>query len=158
LLGLLVLLAACAGLAAGCGGSGGGNGDGTTGGSTTTAVSMTKQEVAAAITKICTKGKKRIAKIPFSLGSAGSAANSGQDVADVESDMIDEFKKVQAPDEIKGEVDDFVSKAETARDKLEALVSAAIRTDVESIKSLTAEVASAGADVHDAAKSFGATC
>jgi hypothetical protein len=143
-----VLILAVAAASAGCGGSGG----------TTPKSSMTKQQFAAKITEICTDGNKKIAKTNFLLGSAGSVANSGQAVADIESGMIDKFKSLQPPDEIKSQADDFISKAETSRDKLTELVHVAKNFDAENVAKLTPGVASAKQDVHDSAKSFGATC
>lgn len=143
-----MLILAVAAASAGCGGSGG----------ATTTSSMTKDQFAAKITEICAKGNKKIAKIGFALGSAGSVANSGQAVADVESGLIDEFKSIQPPDEIESQVDDFISKAETSRDKLTELVHVAKNFDAENVAKLTPGVASAEQDVHTAAKSFGATC
>jgi hypothetical protein len=150
----LVLTLAFAGASAGCGGGG----DSSGGGTTTAKPSMTKEQFAAKITAICTKGKKKIAKVGFELGSAGSAANSGQEVADLEGDMIDEFKKLQPPDEIKSQAEDFISKTEAARDKLEELVHAAINRQAENVAAATPQVASAGRAAHDAANSFGASC
>ena len=120
--------------------------------------SMTKQQFAAKITEICTKGKKKIAKVGLVLGSTGSVANSGQAVADLEREQIDKFKSLQPPEEIKTQVEDFISKAETSLDKLEALVRAAKNFQADNVEELTSEVIAAGQAVHTAAKSFGATC
>lgn len=152
-----ILILALAAAAAGCGRSGA-SGGGSTGGGTTTVSSMTKQQFAAKITEICTKGKKKIAKVGLVLGSTGSVANNGQAVADLEGDQIDKFKSLQPPEEIKTEVEDFISKAETSLDKLEALVRAAKNFQADNVEELTPEVMAAGQAVHTAAKSFGATC
>jgi 3-oxoacyl-ACP reductase-like protein len=151
----LVLVLASAAVAAGCGGSGGSGG----GGGTTTAPSTpaTKQ-FAAKVTQMCAASKKKIAKVDLSIGSMGSVSNSGQEVADLEGDLVEELQTLQPPDEIKSQFDDFVSKVDTARNKLADLVHAAKNFQADNVKKLTPEVTSAGADVHFAAKSFGASC
>lgn len=149
-----VLVLALAASSAACGGSGGNsNGD-----TTTSKPSLTKQQFAAKVTQICANGKKKIAKIGFALGSMGSAANSGQAVADIEREMVAKFETLQPPDEIKSQADDFISKADTARAKLEQLVHAAKNLQAENVEQMTPEVASARREVHAAAKSLGATC
>lgn len=154
-----VVALALAAAAAGCGGGGGDTGGGgTTSSVTTTASSMTKQEFAAKITDICTKGKRKLVNTGFALGSAGSAANTGQAAAEVESDMVEKFRDVQPPEEIKPQVDDFISKAETARDKLKELVHAAINFQGDIVAEVTPEVVAANQEVHAAAKAFGASC
>jgi hypothetical protein len=147
----VILVLALAAAAAGCGGSGGGGG-------TTTTPSMTKQQFAAKITEICAKGQKKIAKVGLAIGSTGSLANSGQEVADLELEQINKFKRLQPPEEIKSQVEDFISKAETSFDKLEALVQAAKNFQAENVEKLTPEAVAAGQAVHTAAKTFGATC
>lgn len=154
-----VLVLAVAAAAAGCGGSGGASGGGgTTSGGTTTPSSATTKQFAAKVTQMCTKSKKKIAKVGLALGSAGSVSNSGQEVADLEGDLIEELHTLQPPDEIKSQFDDFTSKVETARDRLASLVHAAKNFQTDNIRKLTPEVRAAGADVHYAAQSFGATC
>jgi hypothetical protein len=147
---LLVLVVGTALLVAGCGGGGGGGG-------TTT---LSKDDFAARITKVCTEGRQKIANLGISLSSISGIAKAGDKAVDLENEQIDKFKslKAQAPDEIQAEVDDFIAKAETSRDKLTELVDAAKEGDATKAASVAPEVTSTGQAVHDAAKSFGATC
>jgi hypothetical protein len=119
---------------------------------------MTKQEFAAKITSICTKGRQKIANLGLNLSSASGIASSGQKAVDAETEQIGQFKSVQPPDEIKSQVDEFISKAEASRDKLQDLVSAAKNGDASKVAEMAPEVSSSGVDVHNAAKAFGATC
>jgi hypothetical protein len=146
----LALVAAATLVAAGCGGGGGGGG-------TTT---LSKDEFASRITKVCTEGKQKIADLKISLSSVSTIAKSGDKVVDLESEQIDKFKnlKSQAPDEIKSNVDDFIAKAETSRDKLNELVQAAKNGDAAKTASVAPEVTTTGQAVRDAASTFGATC
>ena len=154
-----VLVLAVAAAAAGCGGSGSNSGEsGTSTSNGTTVTSPMAKQFAAKVTQMCGKNKKKIAKVGLALGSAGSLANSGQEVADLEGDLIEELAGLQPPDEIKSQFDDFTSKVDTARDKLASLVRAAKNFQAENVEKLSAEVTAAGADVRHAAKSFGATC
>jgi hypothetical protein len=124
----------------------------------TTTSSMTKQEFAAKITDICTKGRQKIASLGLNLSSAAGIAKDGQKVVDAETEQIAKFKQVVPPDEIKTQVDDFVSKAETSRDKLRDLVGAAKNGDATKVTQMATEVSSSGLAVQNAAKTFGATC
>jgi hypothetical protein len=145
----LAVVAAAALLAAGCGRGGGG------GGGTTT---LSKEEFASSITKICTEGRKKIANLGIDLSSVSGIANAGDKAVDLETEQIEQFKSLHPPDEIKDQVDDFVSKAETSRDKLRELVDAAKNGDTSKLPTLASEVTSTGQAVHDAASTFGATC
>jgi len=159
------LLALAVGLvAAGCGhGSGGGTGTTTTTTSTTTTTTtttttLTKSEFAAKISKICTDGEKKIASVGANLTSVSQLKNVGDKIVSLENDQIDQFKAIQPPSEIQSLVDDFISKAETSRDKLKDLVDAAKKSDTARMATLVPEVSSSGTAVRNAATTFGATC
>jgi hypothetical protein len=143
----LVLVALAAIVAAGCGG----------GSSKNKAYANSVSGYAAALNSICAPLNAKIKAIG-ATGLAGVAAH-GDEIKSVIQTAVDKIDKLQAPDQVKTEADDFVAKNKEALGKFDDLIAAAKAGDSAKAQQIAQEIqALDNATNQDASKIGAARC
>ena len=137
-LGAVVVLAL---VAAGCGGSGGGE-------------ELTKEEYASQLNAICQEANETFSQ----LGATDMAAfkEKGDDVVDAAEKARDEFKDLNAPEELHSAAGTFNDSSDEIVEDLEKANEAAQNDDQEEFDAALASLQNHGAENDEAAREIGA--
>jgi hypothetical protein len=143
---VVVLVAALAVLTAGCGSGGSKSGNKAYAGSVSA--------FAGAMNSICNSTNAQLK--PLRPKSAADLAANGPKVKDLLTKALDKMESLTPPDQIKGQVSDFISKERDATAKLDDIVSAAKSDDLAKIRQVGTEIAPLTAAAHEDARKIGA--
>lgn len=143
----VVLIAAFAVLTAGCGGGGGSK-------SGNKAYAGSVSAFAGAMNSICNSTNAQLKTLRPK--SAADLAANGPKVKDLLNKALDKMESFTPPDQIKGQVSDFISRERDATAKLDDIVSAAKADDLAKIRQIGTEIAPLTAAAHEDARKIGA--
>ena len=113
-----------------------------------------RDDFIAAADSVCREADERIADLERPRGADRVRAYVEQ-AEEISADLVEDLKKLEAPEGDEAEVEALIGKLEAATDLLAPLVRASVDRDVQAIEELQEEVRQITDDVNELAESYG---